>query len=49
MRRAILATWWDRIQTWFCHTFHAHISRPFRGYYICWDCLRQHEVPWAKR
>jgi len=30
----------------YCRLFHKAISRPVRGKYSCWKCLREFELTW---
>lgn len=30
----------------YCRTFHRSLSRPVRGKYRCWKCLREFDAPW---
>jgi len=30
----------------FCRMFHRSLSRPVRGKYRCWKCLREYEITW---
>lgn len=38
-----------KLKRWWCHLFHADISRPLGEYYLCWTCLRRYYVPWKKK
>jgi hypothetical protein len=30
----------------YCRYFHATVSRPVKGKYRCWRCLREFELEW---
>jgi len=30
----------------YCRAFHRTISRPVKGKYRCWRCLREFEIQW---
>jgi len=34
----------DRLGILFCRLMHQKITRPFRGEYVCLECLRKHQV-----
>ncbi len=34
------------VGNFYCRFFHRAISRPVRGRYHCWKCLRQFELDW---
>ena len=45
-RRPIAARLLATTGNLYCRIFHRAISRPVRGKYHCWKCLRQFDLEW---
>ena len=37
---------WDRISELWCRRMHSRAMWPFRGRYVCRQCLREYTVTW---